>query len=394
MQANQSNQHSNSSNEIVVKKPVSNPQLQSTNQWHRSSQTTTKLNHKKIRNNHWHKSKSSTLSKSHNDASNTVMVNNKRKLQPSFSTEHNTIHRNVNYVKNKSNKLTNRQNLRWVKQDTQFQSDLNESLESTLQSCGLYESIEGSERRRMVLDELEQLLNGWAESITNITAPVHGTANSTLDSSQIPLAMVRLISFGSYRLGVHSSTSDLDVLALCPPQISRDEFFSSLVEILKTDPRVKGLHPIPFAFTPVIKFFMRDTKIDLLFVRLSSGDKLQKDDYNQSCAIKVSSKETILTPLKERYEFELDDSMLIGLDEPSVRSLNGARVAQFLLDVIPDKANFRTVLRTVKQWAMVHGLYSNVLGFLGGINWAILVAWICMVCTRNNFPNSILYFLL
>ncbi len=382
MQANQSNQHSNFSNEIVTKKPASNPQLKS---WYRSSQTTTKLNHKTIRNNQWHKSKSSILSKSHNDTASTVMINKKRKLQSSFSTANNTtINRNV----------TNRQNLRWVKQDKQFQSDLNESLESTLQSCGLYESIQGSERRRMVLVELEQLLNAWAESITTITAPVHSTADSTLDSSQNPLAMVRLVSFGSYRLGVHNSTSDLDVLALCPPEISRDEFFTSLVEILKTDPRVKGLHPIPFAFTPVIKFFMRDNKIDLLFVRLASGDKLQKDDNSQSYTIEISSKETILPPLKERYEFELDDSMLIGLDEPSVRSLNGARVAQFLLDVIPDKANFRTVLRTVKQWAMVNGLYSNVLGFLGGINWAILVAWICMVCTHNNCLDSILYFLL
>ena len=74
--------------------------------------------------------------------------------------------------------------------------------------------------------------------------------------------------------------------------------------------------------------------------------------------------------------------MLQGLDEASVRSLNGVRVAQYLLDIIPDEENFRKVLKTVKQWACVHGLYSNVLGFLGGINWAILVAWVCQV--RNK----------
>jgi len=63
-------------------------------------------------------------------------------------------------------------------------------------------------------------------------------------------------------------------------------------------------------------------------------------------------------------------------------------VAQFLLDMLdhgnPTQVdNFRLTLRAVKEWARVHGLYSNVLGFLGGVNWAILVCW---VCKRN--PNA------
>jgi len=64
-----------------------------------------------------------------------------------------------------------------------------------------------------------------------------------------------------------------------------------------------------------------------------------------------------------------------------VRSVNGVRVAQFLLDTLgagqPTLVdNFRLTLRAVKEWARVHGLYSNVLGFLGGVNWAILVVWV------------------
>ena len=73
--------------------------------------------------------------------------------------------------------------------------------------------------------------------------------------------------------------------------------------------------------------------------------------------------------------------MLIGLDEPSVRSVNGVRVAQHLLDTFDGDASridgFRLTLRAVKEWARVNGLYSNVLGFLGGVNWAMLVCWVC-----------------
>jgi len=43
--------------------------------------------------------------------------------------------------------------------------------------------------------------------------------------------------------------------------------------------------------------------------------------------------------------------------------------------------NFRTTLRCVKLWAKNRGIYSNVLGYFGGIAYMILVAKIC-----NKFP--------
>lgn len=133
------------------------------------------------------------------------------------------------------------------------------------------------------------------------------------------------------------------------------------------------------AYTPVIKFQMDGVKIDLIFARINNSQWLA-DHAVRSAPTAVGETEEPSSP-DEITEVEVDDTFLIGLDEASIRSINGVRVAQYLLSSLgPDPTqleNFRLTLRAVKEWARVHGLYSNALGFLGGVNWAILVCWIC-----------------
>ena len=237
-----------------------------------------------------------------------------------------------------------------------FRSEEKQSLllKRVLYSLGLYDSPEGMRRRHETLHGLEDLLNQWNESF------------ASKDKSP---ARVALLSFGSSRLQVHKPGADMDLLALCPSHCTRKHFFTTLVQLLKHDHRIEDVHPIPAAYTPVVKLTMNGISVDLLFAGLKDDTKLQHHARGSN--------------------YNIDDSDLQGLDVEGVRSLNGARVAQILAQSVPNQESYRTTLRAVKEWANVHGLYSNVLGCLGGINYALLVACICRR-HKNAQPPTLL----
>ena len=118
------------------------------------------------------------------------------------------------------------------------------------------------------------------------------------------------------------------------------------------------LRAVPEAFVPVIKMSYDGIEIDMTFARLA----LKEVSHNQSLS---------------------DPQLLRNLDQKCVRSLNGCRVTDEILRQVPQKDTFRLTLRAIKLWAKRHGIYSNVLGFLGGVSWAMLVARVCQL-----YPNA------
>ncbi len=112
------------------------------------------------------------------------------------------------------------------------------------------------------------------------------------------------------------------------------------------------------AFVPVIKTYFDGIELDMLFARLSHS--------------------TIPDDLDLK-----DDTILKNLDQKCVRSLNGCRVTDEILNLVPNVETFRLTLRTIKLWAKKNGIYSNVLGYLGGVSWAMLVARVCQF-----YPNA------
>uniref|UniRef100_A0A8C8LK95 polynucleotide adenylyltransferase n=1 Tax=Oncorhynchus tshawytscha TaxID=74940 RepID=A0A8C8LK95_ONCTS len=169
----------------------------------------------------------------------------------------------------------------------------------------------------------------------------------------------KIFTFGSYRLGVHTKGADIDALFVAPRHVERTDFFSSFLDKLKEQEEVKDLRAVEEAFVPVIKLSFDSIEIDILFARLAL--------------------QTIPKNLDLR-----DDGLLKNLDIRCIRSLNGCRVTDEILHLVPNIENFRLTLRTIKLWAKRHNIYSNILGFLGGVSWAMLVARTCQL-----YPNAV-----
>lgn len=130
--------------------------------------------------------------------------------------------------------------------------------------------------------------------------------------------------------------------------------------------------PVPDAFVPIIKLELCGISIDLIFARL------------------------VVPAIPMNLDLKNND-YLRGLDEREVRSLNGTRVTDEILELVPQQKTFRLALRAIKLWAqrksitrylllfkfsnylIGRAIYSNIVGFPGGVAWAMLVARVCQL---------------
>ncbi|XP_024996061.1 nuclear poly(A) polymerase 4-like isoform X2 [Cynara cardunculus var. scolymus] len=220
-----------------------------------------------------------------------------------------------------------------------------------LMDSGIYESAEETARREEVLSRLDKIIKDWVKQLTR---------QKGYTEKMVEEANGILRTFGSYRLGVHGPNADIDTLCIGPSYVTREhDFFVILHNILLEMEEVSDLQPVDDAHVPVMKFKFQGISIDLLYASIS------------------------LLIVPEDLDIS-HNSVLYNTDEKTVRSLNGCRVADQILKLIPNVENFCTTLRCLKFWAKRRGVYSNVTGFLGGVNWALLVAQVCQL-----YPNAI-----
>ncbi|XP_071963960.1 poly(A) polymerase beta-like [Antedon mediterranea] len=230
-------------------------------------------------------------------------------------------------------------------EDLKLTSDLVEAMKPH----GVFEDDTELAHRVDVLLKLDTMVKQWIKDIS---------LKKNMPPSLAEHVGGKIYTFGSYRLGVHTKGGDIDALCVSPRHIDREDFFNSFLEIIKNSPEAKDIRAVEEAFVPVIKLIFDGIEMDILFARL---------------ALPVIPDDLDLT----------DDNLLKNLDQRCVRSLNGSRVTDEILNLVPNKNSFKIALRAIKLWAKRHGVYSNALGFLGGVSWAMLVARTCQL-----YPNA------
>lgn len=227
---------------------------------------------------------------------------------------------------------------------------LNDLMIEELRNQNSFESEAETERRRKVLTILQQLTQKFVYTVSKRKNMSEGMAKD---------AGGKIFTFGSYRLGVYGPGSDIDTLVVVPKHVTRDDFFKVFTELLKQRPELQKIQEVPDAFVPIIKTIFDGVDIDLICGRL---------DIPQ-------------VPLDLTLE---DNNLLRNIDDKDLRSLNGTRVTDQILQLVPQKTVFRHALRTIKLWAQRRAIYANMFGFPGGVAWAMLVARICQL-----YPNAV-----
>ncbi|KAL2886211.1 Poly(A) polymerase pla1 [Ceratocystis lukuohia] len=251
-----------------------------------------------------------------------------------------------------------------TKKPTDEEMAANAALLEELRSQGTFESPAETEKRHKVLASLQKICDEFVRR----AAIRREKGDAVLKS-----ARGKVFTYGSFRLGVYGPGSDIDTLVVAPKYVTREDYFDIFPNLLleMTPPgAITDMSSVQDAFVPIIKFEYNGISIDLIFSRIAVLQELPSDP-----------------------NFDLKDSNLLrGLDDKELRSLNGTRVTDEILNLVPEKGTFRLALRAIKLWAQRRAVYANIMGFPGGVAWAMLVARVCQLYPKANSSTIVCKF--
>ncbi|CZT51721.1 probable PAP1-poly(A) polymerase [Rhynchosporium secalis] len=238
----------------------------------------------------------------------------------------------------------------------------NDDLVTELKRQNNYENPEETAKRSAVLHSLQSITEEFVRHVTRAQGKPDAIAKA---------AGGKIETFGSFKLGVIGPGSDIDTLVVVPKHITKDEFFQTFPEILlKMAPEgsITEFMAKPDAYVPIMTFKYSGIDLDILFGRIAGLSQIPRD-------LKM-----------------VESDLLRGLEGEEARSLNGVRVADEMLSLVPQPNVFRTALRTIKLWSARRAIAGNIYGFPGGVAWAILVARVCQLYPKATGSTIVMKF--
>ncbi|GAP89994.1 putative poly polymerase [Rosellinia necatrix] len=230
-----------------------------------------------------------------------------------------------------------------------------------------FETASETKKREKVLDDLQRIADEFVRKVARAKEP----HNDVL----IRDARGEVFTYGSYCLGVYGPGSDIDTLVTAPRYVTREDYFKYFPDLLTEmapPGAITGLTAVEEAFVPIIKFEYWGISIDLIFSRIAT-----------------------LTQFPPHKQLQLtSNEFLRGLDDRELRSLNGTRVTKEILNLVPEQSTFRTALRAIKLWAQRRAIYANIIGFPGGVVWAMMVARVCQLYPKATSATIVAKFFL
>mmetsp|Transcript_15912 Transcript_15912/g.36836 ORF Transcript_15912/g.36836 Transcript_15912/m.36836 type:complete len:851 (-) Transcript_15912:449-3001(-) len=256
-----------------------------------------------------------------------------------------------------------------------IESSFDQNLQTFVKENIPLESTEGIQTRERVLSRMGVLCRAWIKNVCE---------KRGLPREVVNAAGGQLFTAGSYRLGIHEPGADIDTLLVMPSVCTRQDIFGtsssedgesaqavdpdSLAERVRRHPDVTNFVPVEGAAVPILTFDWEGVNIDMLFARLNTAS---------------------VPP-----DFDIDnDASLDGVDTSTSRTMNATRVTNLIAVLVSGTREryqtFLTVVRCVRKWAKARGLYSNKMGYWGGVNINIAVA-LCVQLYPNTSPASLL----
>jgi poly(A) polymerase Pap1/ankyrin repeat protein len=231
------------------------------------------------------------------------------------------------------------------------------------------------QRADYMLHQLQIITNNWIHEI--------GEARG-IHQAQAGMAPLRayLFTFGSFRLEVDDTSSDVDVLVMVSPQVDREaDFFGlgrgperthqcpSLLSRLQQDERVSGVVAVSDAYVPCIKMSFGGIDFDLTFANVLRSELPQQSEWGDD----------VHSWRAGPGNFAVDGAMhALAHDLPAVRSFVGVHATHCVLRSMQQHyETFRQTLVQVKAWAKRQGIYGSMMGYPGGVAWTLLTAFYC-----------------